>query len=139
VVEHRGAGEQQQQASGGTREGVLDVEEDDIRARVLRVSSLPARNGSAGGGLVGSIFRGRWCIMSTCLCLPQLRERLEQQFGDLGIHRLGGVATLNIQRLVYRPFDITCGAITSHLLFVLRHPATPPSTRLTYKLKWSAL
>jgi hypothetical protein len=23
---------------------------------------------------VGSIFRGRWCVMSTCLCLPQLRE-----------------------------------------------------------------
>jgi hypothetical protein len=33
-----------------------------VRARVLRASSLPARNGLAGGGLVGSIFRGRWCV-----------------------------------------------------------------------------
>ena len=33
----------------------------------------------AGGGLVGSIFRGRWCIMSTCLYLSQLRELSEQR------------------------------------------------------------
>jgi hypothetical protein len=37
---------------------------------------------------------------------------------------------LNIQRLVYRPSDVAWDAITSHLLFVLRHPATPPSIRL---------
>jgi hypothetical protein len=41
----------------GTGEGALDVEEDNIpsarlRARVLRASSLSARNGLAGGGLV---------------------------------------------------------------------------------------
>jgi hypothetical protein len=81
--------------------------------------------------LVGSTFRGRWCVMSTCLCLPQLRERPEQQSDDFGmITRLGGVATLNIQRLVYRPSDVAWNAIASHLLFVLRHLAMPPSIRL---------
>jgi hypothetical protein len=100
-----------------------------VRARVLRASSLPARNGLAGGGLVGSIFRGRWCVTSTCLCLLQLRERIEQQSGDFNIARLGGVAAINIQRLLYRPSDVVRDAITSHL-FVLRHPAAPPPIRL---------
>ena len=79
---------------------------------------------------MGSIFRGHWCVMSSCFCLPQLRERLKQRSGDFGITRLGGIATLNIQRLVYRPSDVAWDAITSHLLFVLRHPAAPPSIRL---------
>jgi hypothetical protein len=56
-------------AGAGTGEGALDVEEDNIPARELRASSIHARNGLAGGGLVGSIFRGHWCVMSTCLCL----------------------------------------------------------------------
>ncbi len=43
---------------------------------------------------------------------------------------MGGVAALNIQRLVYRPSDVAWDAITSHLLFVLRHPAAPPPIRL---------
>ena len=59
-----------------------------------------------------------------------MRERTEQRSGDFGIARLGGVATLNIQRLVYRPSDVAWDAITSHLLFILRHPATPPPIRL---------
>jgi hypothetical protein len=102
-----------------------------VRARVLQASSLPTRNGLAGGGLVGSIFHGRWCVIFTCLCLPQLRERSEQWSGDLGIAHLGGVTALNIQRLVYRPSDVAWDAITSHpLLFVLRHPAAPPLIRL---------
>jgi hypothetical protein len=42
----------------------------------------------------------------------------------------GGVAALNIQRLVYRPSDVSRDAITSHLLFVLHHPAAPPPIRL---------
>ena len=54
----------------GAGEDVLDVEEDNIPARVLRASSLPARNCLAGEGLVGSIFRRRWCVMSTCLVYP---------------------------------------------------------------------
>ena len=69
-----------------------------------------------------SIFRGRWCVMSTC-CLPQLRERSEQRSGDFGVARLGGATALNIQRLVHRPFDFAWDVINSHLLFVLRHPA----------------
>jgi hypothetical protein len=43
---------------------------------------------------------------------------------------MGGVATLNIQCVVYRTSDVAWDAITSRLLFVLRHPATPPSIRL---------
>lgn len=79
---------------------------------------------------MGSIFRGRWCVASLCFRLPQLRERNEQRSGDFGIARLGGVAALNIQRLVYRPADVAWDAITSHLLFVLRHPAAPQPIRL---------
>jgi hypothetical protein len=46
-----------------------------VRARLLRASSLPARDSLTGGGLVESIFCGRWCVIFTCLCLPQLREQ----------------------------------------------------------------
>jgi hypothetical protein len=101
-----------------------------VRARVLQASSLPARNGSAGVGLVGSIFYERWCVMSTCPCLPQLKERGEQRSGDFGIACLGGVATVTliIQRLVYRPSDVAWDATTSHLLFVLCYPAAPSPT-----------
>ena len=35
-----------------------------------------------------------------------------------------------MQRLVYRPSDVAWDAITSHLLFVLRHPAAPQPIRL---------
>jgi hypothetical protein len=93
-------------AGAGTEEGVLDVEEDNIPARVLRTLSLPARNCLAGGGLVGSIFRRRWCVMSTCLRLPQLRERTKQRSGNFGVARLGSVGVLNIERLVYRPPNV---------------------------------
>ena len=36
-----------------------------------------------------------------------------QRFGDLSIACFGGVATLNIQRLVYRPPDVARNSITS--------------------------
>ena len=36
------------------------------------------------------------------------------------------VAALNIQRLVHRSPDVAWDTITSHLIFVLRHPAVPP-------------
>jgi hypothetical protein len=45
--------------------------------------------------LVGSVFSGRWCVMSSCLCLPQFRERTEQLSSDFGIARPGDVAVLN--------------------------------------------
>jgi hypothetical protein len=35
-----------------------------------------------------------------------------------------------MQRLVYRPSDVAWDAITSHLLFVLRHPAAPQPIRV---------
>jgi hypothetical protein len=55
---------------------------------------------------------------------------MKQRSGDFGIARLGGVAALNIQRLVYRSPDVAWDAITSHLIFVLRQPATPQPIRL---------
>jgi hypothetical protein len=71
---------------------------------------------------VGSIFRKRWCVLSTCLYPPQLRERIEQRSGDFGIARPGGVAVLNIQ--------LSCiGHLMSHGMpslhaypFGFRHP-----------------
>jgi hypothetical protein len=53
-----------------------------------------------------------------------------QRSGDFGIARLGSVAMLNIQRLVYRPPDVAWNAITSHLLFILRNPTAPQPIRL---------
>jgi hypothetical protein len=53
-----------------------------------------------------------------------------QRSGDFGIARLGGVATLNIQRLVYRPPEVAWNCITSHFLFILRNPAAPQPIRL---------
>ncbi|KAI0263538.1 hypothetical protein BC834DRAFT_827343 [Gloeopeniophorella convolvens] len=49
--------------------------------------------------------------------------------GDFGIARLGGVALLNIQRLVFRPPDVAWDATTAHLLGVLQHPGAPPALR----------
>ena len=58
-------------------------------------------------------------------------ERMNgQRSGDFGIARLGGVAALNIQRLVRRSPDVAWDTITSHLIFVLRHPAAPQPIRL---------
>ena len=54
----------------------------------------------------------------------------EQRSGDFGIARMGGVAALNIQRLMYRSPDVAWDAITSHLIFVLHHPTTPQPIRL---------
>ena len=79
---------------------------------------------------MGSIFRRRWCVMSTCLYLSQLRELSEQRSGDFGIARLGGVAVLDIQRLVCQPSDVAWDAITSHPFFVLLHPSTLPFIHL---------
>jgi hypothetical protein len=42
-----------------------------------------------------------------------------------GIARLGCVAALNIQRLVYRFPDVAWDVITSQLTFVLHHLAAP--------------
>jgi hypothetical protein len=96
-------------AGAGAEEGVLDGRRIifQVRARVLPASSLPAPNGLAGGGLVGSIFRGHWCVMSTCLSLPRLRERFEQRSGDFGIGCLGA----SLRSI----FNVSCiGHLISH-------------------------
>ena len=61
---------------------------------------------------------------------PLIDQLDSQRSGDFGIARLGGVATLNIQRLVYRPPDVAWNSITSHLLFIIRNPAAPQPIRL---------
>ncbi|KAL7278295.1 hypothetical protein ACG7TL_008271 [Trametes sanguinea] len=49
--------------------------------------------------------------------------------GDFGISKLGGVAMLNIHRLIYRSPDVAWDPITGHLLSVVRHPHAPPTIR----------
>ncbi|KAJ3005991.1 hypothetical protein NUW54_g4103 [Trametes sanguinea] len=49
--------------------------------------------------------------------------------GDFGISKLGGVAMLNIHRLIYRSPDVAWDPITGHLLSVIRHPHAPPTIR----------
>jgi len=59
-----------------------------------------------------------------------MERTYDQRFGDVGIVRLGGVAALNIQRLVNRSPDVAWDTITSHLIFVLSHLAAPQPIRL---------
>ncbi|TBU23332.1 hypothetical protein BD311DRAFT_674190 [Dichomitus squalens] len=50
--------------------------------------------------------------------------------GDFGISKLGGVAMLNIHRLIYRSPDIAWDPITGHLLSVVRHQHAPSTIRV---------
>ncbi|KAF8874390.1 hypothetical protein CPB84DRAFT_1817905 [Gymnopilus junonius] len=49
---------------------------------------------------------------------------------DFGISKLGGVAMLNIHRLIYRSPDIAWDAVTGHLLMVLKLPYAPQPIRI---------
>lgn len=53
-------------AGAGTREGVLNVR----------------------GDIPGSVLRRRWCVMPTCLRLPQFREQTEQRSSDFSPTRV---------------------------------------------------
>ncbi|TFY51708.1 hypothetical protein EVG20_g10873, partial [Dentipellis fragilis] len=50
--------------------------------------------------------------------------------GDFGINKIGGVAIVNIHRLIYRSPDIAWNAITSHLLSVIRLWTAPQPIRM---------
>ncbi|KAI0030497.1 hypothetical protein K488DRAFT_54152 [Vararia minispora EC-137] len=50
--------------------------------------------------------------------------------GDFGISKLGGVAIMNIHRLIYRSPDIAWNTVTSHLLFVIRNQGSPQMIRI---------
>ncbi|PPQ71802.1 hypothetical protein CVT26_007726 [Gymnopilus dilepis] len=49
---------------------------------------------------------------------------------DFAISKLGGVAMLNIHRLIYRSPDIAWDAVTGHLLMVLKLPFAPQPIRI---------
>ena len=55
---------------------------------------------------------------------------IPQRSGDFGINKLGGVAKLNIHRLIYRDPEIAWDIITSHLLAVIKRTQAPPSIRI---------
>ncbi|KAL0948488.1 hypothetical protein HGRIS_011055 [Hohenbuehelia grisea] len=50
--------------------------------------------------------------------------------GDFGISKLGGVAILNIHRLIYRAPDVAWDAITFHLLSIIGLASGPSTIRL---------
>ncbi|KAI0690366.1 hypothetical protein BC835DRAFT_1365030 [Cytidiella melzeri] len=50
--------------------------------------------------------------------------------GDFGINKLGGVAKLNIHRLIYRDPEIAWNIVTSHLLAVIQHVPAPQTIRI---------
>jgi hypothetical protein len=79
-------------------------------------------------GLVGSIFRGRWCVVSTCLCLLQLRERSKQRSGNFGIAclRVSLGTIFNVSCIGYL---ISHGAPSLHTSS-FRHPAAAAPTCL---------
>ncbi|KIJ91398.1 hypothetical protein K443DRAFT_115078 [Laccaria amethystina LaAM-08-1] len=53
-----------------------------------------------------------------------------QRTGDFGISKLGGVALLNIHRLIYRSPDVAWNTTTSHLLLIIRLPFAPQAIRV---------
>lgn len=68
------------------------------------------------------------CVLSRH---PHVRLTTQsQRSGDFGISKLGGVAMLNIHRLIYRSPDIAWGPITEHLLNVIRNALAPPTVRV---------
>ncbi|KAJ3718582.1 hypothetical protein DFJ43DRAFT_1159494 [Lentinula guzmanii] len=50
--------------------------------------------------------------------------------GDFGINKLGGVVSLNIHRLIYRPAEVAWTTMTTHLLSVISLPTAPPPIRI---------
>ncbi|KAI0281735.1 hypothetical protein BC826DRAFT_1190901 [Russula brevipes] len=82
--------------------------------------------GLAGGGGGGAQPQPR----GSAHAIWHARALSSLRSGDFGIARLGGVAVLNMQRLVYRPSDIAWDTLTSHLLFVFCHPAAPQPIRV---------
>ncbi|KII84914.1 hypothetical protein PLICRDRAFT_179240 [Plicaturopsis crispa FD-325 SS-3] len=50
--------------------------------------------------------------------------------GDFGINKLGGVALLNIHRLIYRSPEVAWNTTTAHLLSVIRLAHAPQSIRI---------
>ncbi|KAJ7752413.1 hypothetical protein DFH07DRAFT_520905 [Mycena maculata] len=50
--------------------------------------------------------------------------------GDFGINKLGGVALLNIHRLIYRSRDVAWDTITNHLLSIICLPYAPQGIRV---------
>ncbi|KZT05808.1 uncharacterized protein LAESUDRAFT_779842 [Laetiporus sulphureus 93-53] len=59
--------------------------------------------------------------------LQMLRTPLS---GDFGISKLGGIATLNIHRLIYRSPEVAWDPITEHLLSVILNHTAPGSVRV---------
>jgi hypothetical protein len=96
-------------AGSGTREGVLDVEEDNIPSisTSARAPSLPARN-----GLAGRIHIPRTLVRYVHLPLSTPIKRTVRRPRTADRRLLPAVA-----------LNIRVSAIISHLLFVLRHPA----------------
>ncbi len=62
--------------------------------------------------------------------MAKLMIYLLQRSGDFGTSKLGGVAMLNIHRLIYRPPDIAWDTITMQLLSVIRLPLAPQPIRI---------
>ncbi|KAJ3501198.1 hypothetical protein NLJ89_g9448 [Agrocybe chaxingu] len=56
--------------------------------------------------------------------------RNQQRSVDFGISKLGGVAILNIHRLIYRSPDIAWNTTTTHLLMVIRLQFAPQAIRI---------
>ena len=50
-----------------------------------------------------------------------VKKKASRASGDFGISKLGGVAMLNLHRLMYRPPIVAWTAITSHLVSVIRN------------------
>ena len=59
-----------------------------------------------------------------------MTSTITKRTGDFGINKLGGVALLNIHRLIYRSPDVAWNTTTSHLLLIIRLPFAPQAIRV---------
>ena len=59
-----------------------------------------------------------------------MTSTITKRTGDFGISKLGGVALLNIHRLIYRSPDVAWNTTTSHLLLIIRLPFAPQAIRV---------
>lgn len=112
--------------SGGGNGGVLDLDSHEDISNIAGLSprSTPHRRRVSG------IHIPRTLVSIFALQLYEAHNAHFQRSGDFGITKLGGVALLNIHRLIYRSPDVAWNPTTSHLLAIINIPYAPQYIRV---------
>jgi hypothetical protein len=120
-------------AGAGAGEDILDVDEDNIPSAGTSATSLVTpRTERLGRRRVSGIHISRTLVRYIYLPLStpiKRTARIEQRSTDFSITRLGHTWVQHPM-----PCAESHGMITSHLPFILCHPAAPPPIRLQVAL-----